>query len=255
MKRKASNVGLSKEELDELYAELEKKPPNMELIAPKSIGRPIEKIAKSIGGSEINIYGGMLPCIGNLMENASVQLKEGHIQNIVLWNFGLGIRGSNKSGALDVSMIPLIILENLEHDIAEKKFVLEIKQANEVAGENPTRRRRLEYDRKQSQRALINGTFAGLEDVLLSKKNGNVSPNIVLILDEASLLLSNLEKDEAFESIFLSLYSGKPIRSNTRKGGFLEVDNPRVQVMGYSQPETILKFMNKGDDTGGKLER
>ena len=255
MKPKKSSTALSPKEIDDLYAELEKNPPNIEEMAPAEIAKPIQTIACSIGGSDINIYSGLLPCLANLMRRSSVQLKEGHIQKIVLWNAGLGIRGSNKSGAFDISLIPLLKLEAEDHDEGERKFEHENVLKDEVTGEKSRKKKKLFYDKKQSQRVIQNGTLAGLEDVLIAKKNNSFIPNVIFTLDELSLLLTNLEKDEAFSNVFLSLHGGKPIRSNTRKGGLLEIDDPRVQVMGFSQPETIVKHKSKGEDTGGKLER
>ena len=46
------------------------------------------------------------------------------------------------------------------------------------------------------------------------------------------------------------------LRTNTRSYGLLDIVNPRVNITGYTQPETILKFMVKSEeDSGGKWER
>ena len=38
--------------------------------------------------------------------------------------------------------------------------------------------------------------------------------------------------------------------------GFIDIDNPRVSILGFTQPETLLKYMKlAGDDSGGKFER
>ena len=46
------------------------------------------------------------------------------------------------------------------------------------------------------------------------------------------------------------------MRSNLRSNGCIDVENPRVCLTGFTQPETLLKHMVKaGDDTGGLFER
>ena len=38
--------------------------------------------------------------------------------------------------------------------------------------------------------------------------------------------------------------------------GFIDVENPRVSIVGFTQPETLLKYMkNAEEDSGGKFER
>ena len=46
------------------------------------------------------------------------------------------------------------------------------------------------------------------------------------------------------------------IRSNLRSNGYIDMKNPRVNVLGFTQPETLLKFWKLSDgDAGGKFER
>ena len=46
------------------------------------------------------------------------------------------------------------------------------------------------------------------------------------------------------------------IRSNLRSTGYINIKNPHVNVLGFTQPETLLKFWKLTDgDSGGKFER
>ena len=41
-----------------------------------------------------------------------------------------------------------------------------------------------------------------------------------------------------------------------RSYGYIDVKNPRVNLLGYTQPETLLKYWKLSDgDSGGKFER
>ena len=59
------------------------------------------------------------------------------------------------------------------------------------------------------QRMLVNSTYAGLEDLLVTKVNSKKAPSVLYANDEVSSLLSALDKDPTFDSNFLSLYTAK----------------------------------------------
>ena len=65
------------------------------------------------------------------------------------------------------------------------------------------------FNKESCQRMLVNSTYAGLEDLLVTKVNSKKAPCVLYANDEVSSLLSALEKDPAFDSNFLSLYTAK----------------------------------------------
>ena len=64
-------------------------------------------------------------------------------------------------------------------------------------------------DKESCQRMLVNSTYAGLEDLLVTKVNSKKSPCVLYANDEVSSLLAALDKDPTFDSNFLSLYTAK----------------------------------------------
>ena len=65
------------------------------------------------------------------------------------------------------------------------------------------------FDKDAFQRMLVNSTYAGLEDLLITKTNAKKAPNVLYANDEVSSLLSALDKDSTFDANFLSLYTAK----------------------------------------------
>ena len=67
----------------------------------------------------------------------------------------------------------------------------------------------LHTDKDSYQRMLVNSTYAGLEDLLVTKVNCKKSPSVLYANDEVSSLLSALDKDPTFDANFLSMYTAK----------------------------------------------
>ena len=65
------------------------------------------------------------------------------------------------------------------------------------------------HNKDSCQRMRVNSTYAGLEDLLVLKVNSKKAPNVLYANDEVSSLLNALDKDPAFDSNFLSLYTAK----------------------------------------------
>lgn len=156
-----------------------------------------------------------------------------------------------QSGCLEFSLLPLLAIETSEQETNERNYRL--AHAEENVGKNPKEKKR--FDRRQSQRIVQTSTFAGLEEVLFAKSKNEDTAAVIIVNDEISVLLSSLNSDATFEASFLSMFSGSTIKKNTKQGGYLEVKNPFIQVVGFSQPDTILADYSRKEDTGGKYDR
>ena len=78
----------------------------------------------------------------------------------------------------------------------------------------------------------------------------------LFFLDELSQFLSNIGKDSGTEANFLSLFTGTLVRSLTRSKQIIDIPNPRVSIVGFTQPATIIGIMDRSNaDTGGFFER
>ena len=64
---------------------------------------------------------------------------------------------------------------------------------------------------------IVNGTYQGLDDILVAKFENEATPAVLFACDELSVLFNALEKDPWFESIFLMLYTAKVICSSLIK--------------------------------------
>jgi hypothetical protein len=65
------------------------------------------------------------------------------------------------------------------------------------------------FKKESVQKVIVNGTYQGLEDVLVAKHENKCTPTVLFACNELSVLFNALEKDPAFESIFLMLYTAK----------------------------------------------
>ena len=102
----------------------------------------------------------------------------------------------------------------------------------------------------------IYNSLIGLEDLLLAKKKEKLPSACLFFLDELSQFLSNIGKDTGTEANFLSLFSGTLVRSLTRAKQIIDIPNPRVSIVGFTQPATIIGIMDRSTaDTGGFFER
>jgi len=99
-------------------------------------------------------------------------------------------------------------------------------------------------------------TIQGMEDVLNTKQKAGFPSSCQFHLDELSQLLMEIAKNPGLDSSYNSLFNGIPIRANTRTTGMVNIPAPRVNIIGFTQPTSLLKALDRMElDTGGLFER
>ena len=196
------------------------------------------------------------PGFASVMPTALVEVTKNHFQPVVLWNMNLGLQGVAKTACL--SLIEEALL-SIEADDMEKlkKYLMENPAEGTNDDQIPSKKRKT-FDRRAVQMVVQNSTIQGLENILMvkSEKSNIKATSILMSYDEATLLFSNQKQNNDYETKFLTMYNGSPLRSNTKTGGLVDLAKPRISVSAFTQPATLLKAMIElEDDSGGKMNR
>ena len=145
-----------------------------------------------------------------------------HIETPILFIVNIGIRGSGKSQCFNYLQSAIKKMETLEREAAN----------SEDDRTGPKRKKKDEINPLSYARCVSYSTMQGLEDILQSKEDSERETSIMLCVDEMSGLLSSILKDKQIESSFGSLFNATPIRSSTRSSGLINVDSPKVNIIG-----------------------
>ena len=153
------------------------------------------------------------------MGGTKIQVSDTHTEPAILFIANLGIRGIGKTQGFSYIQTALKKLEQIEKEASIDKA------AESSEGQNPAKR-------KKHARCISYSTMQGLEDILQAKQDAEKETSLMLCVDELSGLLSSILKDKQVESSFSSLFNATPMRTSTRGNGLVDVESPRVNIIG-----------------------
>ena len=102
-----------------------------------------------------------------------------------------------------------------------KKNASEHEEDEEGPDNKKAKKEGVFFKKEIVQKLIVNGTYQGLDDILVAKFENEATPAVLFACDELSVLFNALEKDPGFESIFLMLYTAKVICSSLIKLSFV----------------------------------
>lgn len=158
------------------------------------------------------------------MGGTKIQVSDTHTEPAILFIANLGIRGIGKTQGFTYIQQALKKLEQLAKEASIDKA------ADSQEGQNPAKRKK--EDSLVHARCISYSTMQGLEDILQAKQDAEKETSLMLCVDELSGLLASILKDKQVESSFSSLFNATPMRTSTRGNGLVDVESPRVNIIG-----------------------
>ena len=155
------------------------------------------------------------------MGSTKIEVTPTHVENPVLFILNVGIRGCGKSQCFGYLQTAIKKMETLERESATSEV-----------DRTSSKRKKDEPDPLSFARCISFSTMQGLEDILQSKQDSDKETSIMLCVDEMSGLLANILKDKQVESSFGSLFNATTMRSSTRSVGLVNVESPKVNIIG-----------------------
>ena len=172
------------------------------------------------------------------MGGTKIQVSDTHTEPAILFIANIGIRGIGKTQGFSYIQTALKKLEQLEKEASidnaanspEDQNPAKRKAADSPEGQNPAKRKR--EDGLVHARCISYSTVQGLEDILQAKQDAGKEASLMLCVDELSGVLSSILKDKQVEASFSSLFNATPMRNSTRGNGLVDVESPRVNIIG-----------------------
>ncbi len=187
--------------------------------------------------------------IGNSLK---VRIKNGWVENTVLYLCLVGNKGINKSHPISWALKPLEEVDKLNYEI----FLEKIKEYE--ANQKITKKEREEQGIEElvkpfwEQCLVSDFTPEALISLLKQNKRG-----IGVYSDELSGWIANFNRYNkgSEEQMWLSSWNGKPIRINRKSSEPIFIPYPFISVIGTIQPSVLKIFGEKNRAENGFLDR
>jgi hypothetical protein len=187
--------------------------------------------------------------IGNSLK---VRIKNGWVENTVLYLCLVGNKGINKSHPISWALKPLEEVDKLNYEI----FLEKIKEYE--ANQKLTKKEREEQGIEElvkpfwEQCLVSDFTPEALISLLKQNKRG-----IGVYSDELSGWIANFNRYNkgSEEQMWLSSWNGKPIRINRKSSEPIFIPYPFISVIGTIQPSVLKIFGEKNRAENGFLDR
>jgi hypothetical protein len=187
--------------------------------------------------------------IGNSIK---IKIKEGWVENTVLYLCLVANKGVNKSHPITWGMNPLEKLDELNYGI----FLDKTKdyEANQKLSKNEREEQGIEEPVKPfwSQSLVSDFTPESINSLLVLNKRG-----IGVYSDEIKGWIGNFNRYNkgSEEQMWLSSWNGKPIRVNRKSSNPILIPCPFISVIGTIQPAVMKIFAENNRAENGFLDR